>query len=131
VPQEAPRGNETILLVEDDPTLRQATLRTLRQQGYQVIATASGPEALRQWEEHQGRIDLMITDLLMPESMNGLALAEQLRRENNSLKVILCSGYRTQVPQPGALAQSGIGWLPKPYDPKTLATTVRACLDQA
>ncbi len=121
------RGGETILLVEDDPVVRQAAAQTLRWLGYRVCEAASGPAALEQWRTHGSQIQLLLTDQAMPEGMTGLELADQLQKMKPSLKVIVASGHVACNVQGG---RPGITWLPKPFDLATLAEAVRICLDQ-
>ena len=86
-------GNETILLVEDEPDVRDVVAGILELQGYHVLTAADGPDALALWEEHRSGVDLLITDIVMPNGMKGNELAERLRGESPELKVIFSSGY--------------------------------------
>ena len=122
------KGRETILAVEDEPALRLMLVNGLRRLGYQVLAAASGPEALELWRLHRDSIDLVITDMVMPGGMNGRQLVARLRQERPHLKVILSSGYSQELSAEG-LQHLNATFLPKPYSPKKLATLVRACLD--
>jgi two-component system, cell cycle sensor histidine kinase and response regulator CckA len=90
-------GTETILLVEDEQSLRALTRRFLENRAYTVIEASSGREALAIWPEHRDEIDLLMTDLVMPEGISGRELAERLRVDKPSLKVILTSGYSPDV----------------------------------
>jgi CheY-like chemotaxis protein len=125
-----PRGHESILLVEDDPAVRRGTAQCLRLFGYQVIESASGMDALRRWPELRGKFQLLFTDMVMPEGVSGLELAEKFRREEPGLKVIIFSGYSAEVISRGERADPGIVYLPKPCEARRLCLTVRACLDQ-
>jgi two-component system cell cycle sensor histidine kinase/response regulator CckA len=125
-----PRGHhrETILVVEDEPDLRELVCELLVACDYTVHAAATGVEALHVWDRVGGRVDLLLTDVVMPQGINGRELAEELRRRKPDLRVIYTSGYS------GALAGHRLrledGWfLPKPYRPGLLAQVVRACLD--
>src|SRR5439155_19723923 len=73
-------GHETILLVEDEPVLRELARTILKDYNYEVIEASCGAEAIQVWEGHQGRIDLLFTDMVMPHGMSGRELAEELRR---------------------------------------------------
>src|SRR5947199_10515199 len=73
-------GNETILVVEDDAAVRQMTCVFLRHCGYRILEATSGLDALKIWDKNHGEISLLFSDMVMPEGMNGLSLAEQLRR---------------------------------------------------
>ena len=122
-------GHETILVVEDEPVLRELVCDVLEKYNYRVIQAGSGHEALRVWDEFEGEIDLLLTDMVMPEGLTGRELALQLRKRKPDLKVIYSSGY-----SPDALAREpGQGgetvFLPKPYVPPQLARLVRQCLD--
>lgn len=119
-------GSETVLLVEDDIALRRMTALCLRKLGYAVLEAGTGSEALKQWENHAGRIDLLLTDMVMAEAMTGLELAERLMRQRPELKVVISSGYSPDLVRPDALP--GLNFLVKPYDPATLARCVRKSL---
>jgi CheY-like chemotaxis protein len=124
------RGDETILIVEDEAAVRRMAVMSLQWFGYHVLEAANGPEALRQWEQHRAEIALLFTDMVMPEGMTGLDLAKQLREANGSLKVIISSGYSVDIANSGIPAGSGIAYLSKPYEVKSLVAMVRKCLDQ-
>jgi PAS domain S-box-containing protein len=121
-------GKETIMVVEDEPVLREMVCEILKQYDYRVIDAASGVEALRVWDEFDGDVDLLLTDLVMPEGMTGRELAVQLKRRKPDLKVIYSSGY-----SPDSIGRD-LGhrdtvFLAKPYLPPQLARTVRQSLD--
>jgi signal transduction histidine kinase/CheY-like chemotaxis protein len=128
-PREAPlaRGNETILLAEDDDVLRRLTARILTAQGYRVLEASDGVEALRVADEHGGTLDLLTTDMVMP-SMGGHDLASQLTARRPGLKVLFVSGYTDDAIGRGEL-QPGDAFLQKPVDPRILAKKVRQMLD--
>ena len=128
-PREAPlpRGNETILLAEDDEVLRTLTARILIAQGYNVLEASDGVEALRVAEGHTGALDLLTTDMVMP-SMGGHALANELSARRPGLKVLFVSGYTDDAVGRGEL-QPGDAFLQKPVDPRQLARKVRQVLD--
>lgn len=121
-------GNETILLVEDEPMLRELAHLILNDYKYNVLEAANGVEALKVWEAHQGGIDLLLTDMVMPEGMTGHELAVELRKRKPDLKVIYTSGYSADV-MGGELSLTETRFLQKPYQPPMLAKTVRECLD--
>jgi CheY-like chemotaxis protein len=121
-------GKETILLVEDEPVLRELVREVLSQYEYRVIEAASGVEALKAWDGHDGQIDLLLTDMVMPEGMTGSEVAAQLRKRKPELKVIFTSGYSAEV-MGKDISQSDIAFLSKPYLPSQLAQLVRQCLD--
>ena len=124
------RGHETILLVEDEAAVRRMAVIGLRWFGYNVLEAADGPEAIRVWNRDHAEIDLLLTDMVMPEGMTGLDLAERLRAMRADLKVIISSGYSTEIMKSGVPAGPGIAFLAKPYEVKVLVAAVRKCLDQ-
>jgi CheY-like chemotaxis protein len=129
-PEELPRGeNETILLVEDDASLRRMIGQILRAFGYCVHSAANGKEALALWHEHGAQVNLLLTDMVMPEGITGLELAERLRKLKPDLKAIISSGYSSEIPKTGAIHANSVVYLPKPYEAKTLAEVVRNCLN--
>jgi len=128
-PQKAVKGgHETIMLVEDEPVLRELAHVILNDYHYQVLEAGTGVEAIKVWEKHEGKIDLLLTDMVMPEGMTGRELAEELRRRKPDLKVIYTSGYSADV-MGGDLGLRDAKFLQKPYPPPLLAKTVRECLD--
>jgi two-component system cell cycle sensor histidine kinase/response regulator CckA len=122
-------GRETILVVEDQPNVRRLLSQTLRAQGYSVLEAENGQEAVSVWGEHGSKIDLLLTDMIMPEGMTGLELAARVRAWKPSLKVIISSGYSHEFAQRSAIDRAGIHYLPKPYESRRLADAVRRCLD--
>jgi CheY-like chemotaxis protein/two-component sensor histidine kinase len=124
-----PRGTETLLVVEDEPTLRHLARSVLELQGYKVLSANNGQDALHAVRDHKGSpIRLVITDVVMP-LMGGKILVEWLRASNPDLKIIFTSGYTNDaITQEGMLPQ-GVEFLPKPYTPRTLACKVREMLD--
>ncbi len=121
-------GQETILLVEDEPVVRELVREILQTYQYRVIEAGSGVEALRIWDEHNGQFDLLLTDIVMPEGLNGRELAEQLRRRKPRLKVIFSSGYSAES-SGKELRDGDTSFLAKPYRPQELAQLVRRRLD--
>ncbi len=121
-------GSETILLVEDEPMLRELARLILKDYKYEVLEAANGVEALKIWDQHEGKIDLLLTDMVMPEGVTGRDLADQLRRRKPDLKVVFTSGYSADV-MGGEMPLDDTRFLQKPYPPPLLAKTVRECLD--
>jgi PAS domain S-box-containing protein len=121
---------ETILLVEDEPILRELARMILKDYDYQVLEAGTGHEALNVWDEHRGEVDLLLTDMVMPEGMSGRELAEKLKDRKPSLKIIYTSGYSAEV-MGSDLDNRCIRFLQKPYPPPQLAQMVRECLDVA
>ncbi len=121
-------GTETILLVEDDPKVREVAVRALRDRGYRVLEAATGTEALRAAESTGDPINLLLTDVVMPH-MSGRELAERVRALRPRIRVLYTSGYGEYAsvhhPEPGR----SVALLPKPFDPASLARKVRDVLD--
>ncbi|HXI69526.1 MAG TPA: GAF domain-containing protein [Verrucomicrobiae bacterium] len=122
-------GSETILLVEDDASLRKSVRTTLSRLGYKVVEAMTGVEALEVWKLHHEEISLLLTDMVMPDGMNGIELAEKLLRKNPGLKVIYTSGYSADVDGKDFPLDEGVNFLAKPYEAHKLAKTVRSRLD--
>ena len=127
---ELPGGPEVILVVEDDPAVRLLVSNLLQRSGYTVLVAPTGITALEVWKEHKTRIQLVLTDMIMPDGMTGRELANRLKQERPGLKVIYTSGYSAEVVGKGHALLDGTDFLQKPYSPLTLAQTVRACLDR-
>ncbi|MBL8741061.1 MAG: response regulator [Myxococcales bacterium] len=123
-----PRGWETVLVVEDHALVRRATVRALEGQGYQVLVASSGSEALSVIGSTKAPIDLLVTDMVMPD-MSGKQLAERLTEICPQLKVLFVSGYAdiTFLADPELHAQ--VAFLPKPFTPSALGRKVREVLD--
>jgi PAS domain S-box-containing protein len=121
-------GNETILLVEDEASLRNAVEITLTRLGYHVLAVATTDEALKIWGEHHDKIRLLLTDLLLPGGMNGNELAEQLLKQNPKLKIIYSSGYRADIIGYNFPLKIGVNFLSKPFESHQLAEAVSLIL---
>ncbi len=117
----APRGTETILLVEDEDPVRRVVEAMLKRHGYQVLASASSKEALAAAERHRGEIHLLITDMVMP-GMSGNKMAECLVASRPEMKVLYVSGYGD------AKAQNDAHFLQKPFSTEELATKIREML---
>jgi two-component system, cell cycle sensor histidine kinase and response regulator CckA len=126
---ESKGGTETILLVEDNAGVRLTMRYLLRQCGYRVLEAASGVAALPVWQAHRDEIDLLLTDMVMPDGMSGQELAQRLQRERAELKVVLASGYSAEIIKRNV--KGGFTLLQKPFERETLASTVRQALDAA
>jgi hypothetical protein len=122
-------GTETILVVEDEFLLRELMTTVLTTLGYRVIEAASGVKALEIWQQHKHDIDLVLTDIIMPEGMTGRDLVERIHQEKPELKAIYTSGYSSDIVGKSFLLQEGVNYLQKPFVPQKLARTVRQCLD--
>jgi CheY-like chemotaxis protein len=101
----------------------------LRRHGYQVLEAEQGVAALRVWNEHSGTIDLLLTDLVMPDGIGGMELAARLRERSGQLRVIFTSGYNADISGRELSLQSGQLFIQKPASPALLLETVRRCLD--
>ncbi len=123
-------GSETILVVEDEPALRELVVRQLRRQGYRILQASSGGEALAIWPEHAQEINLLFTDMVMPDGVTGRDLAETLLAEKPDLKVIYSSGYSFEVVQQDFALRKGAQFLQKPYQTPALIKAIRAALDE-
>jgi PAS domain S-box-containing protein len=128
-PQQVRGGKETVLLVEDEAGVLTLARGILQSYGYEVLEASSGVEALRLWAQHDNRIDLLLTDIVMPAGMSGLDLAKKLRQEKHDLKVLYSSGYSIEVAGQDFGLTEGMAFLKKPYQPSALAMKVRECLD--
>ena len=123
-------GNETILLVEDEATLRASLRIALSRLGYRVLEASAGDGALEVWRQHHDEIRLLLTDLVMPGGMTGKELAERLLQQDPKLKVIYCSGYSLEVAGKGLLLKDGVNFLPKPFQSQKLAQIIRHRLEE-
>jgi len=123
-------GSETILLVEDESSLRRALRATLSSFGYRVLESASGAEALEVWQQNAGEIRLLITDMMMPGGMAGRELADQILKQKPDLKVIYTSGYTREAESKELALEEGFNFLTKPFDAQKLARAIRKQLDQ-
>jgi CheY-like chemotaxis protein len=128
-PKQVRGGRETILLVEDEPMLRELASAILKDYDYEVLEASFGEEALRIWNERDGRVDLLFTDMVMPGGMTGRELAENLRARRAGLKVIFTSGYSVDMMEQDIRLTDTI-FLQKPYAPPMLAQIVRTSLDR-
>jgi PAS domain S-box-containing protein len=122
-------GDEMILVVEDEPSVRSMVHRALTKFGYQVVEASCGQEAIEKWTEHHSNIKLLLTDVVLPEGMTGLELAEKLRATRPDLPVIVSSGYNNEPATANRGDVAEMMYLPKPYTIVDLAETVRKCLD--
>jgi signal transduction histidine kinase/ActR/RegA family two-component response regulator len=125
----APRGQETILLVEDEPGVLTLTTTMLRRQGYAVIPAATPGEAIGLAKAHIGRIHLLVTDVVMPE-MNGRDLAGNLRSIYPTLRRLFMSGYTADVIAHHGVLDAGVHFIQKPFSIERLAAKVREALDR-
>ena len=123
-------GNETILLVEDDSSLRASIRIALSRLGYRVLEASNGVAALEVWKQHRDEIRLVLTDMVMPGGLTGKELGEQLLQQDPKLKVIYASGYSADSADKDFSMEEGVNFLTKPFAVNKLAQTVRNCLDK-
>ncbi len=123
-----PTGTETVLVVEDEPAVRRLAVLGLRAQGYTVFEAADGEEALHVVAHLVPRLDLLVSDVVMP-GVSGPGLAERLLQLHPETKLVLMSGHAEATILPPALGMRGIPFLPKPFTPERLARKVREVLD--
>jgi two-component system, cell cycle sensor histidine kinase and response regulator CckA len=122
-------GRETILLVEDEPALRNLVKNILERSGYHVLEAESAFAALEVWADHHSGIDLLLTDMVMPDGMNGKELGQRLLIEKPELRIIYSSGYSPDVVGEDFIENEGQHFLQKPYHPRKLVDMVRLALD--
>jgi PAS domain S-box-containing protein len=129
---QVPGGAETILLVEDEYAVRAVTRRVLESQGYRIYEATTVREALEVWRSHAEEVELLLTDIVMPQGLTGRELAEQLRAQRPALKVIFMSGYSADVvgKDTGFFRRTKSSFLQKPCSARTILETVRRCLDE-
>jgi PAS domain S-box-containing protein len=125
-----PRGNETILVVEDDEAVRAMTCRALERQGYTVLAAGGAREALQIADAHAAEIALLVTDVVMPD-VTGAELAKLMSERRPGMKVLYVSGYADNSIVNHGILEEGVQFLQKPFSPESLARKVRSVLDAA
>jgi hypothetical protein len=122
------KGTETILLVEDEDSMRELTHHCLEKGGYTVLQARDGTEALEIVKEFSKPIRLLLTDVIMP-GISGRELADRLSRSRPRMKVLYMSGYTDDHIAHHGVLEHGVSLLEKPFDPETLLTKVREVLD--
>ncbi len=131
--QEAPAPalghGEVILLVEDEPAVREVGVKVLGRQGYKVLSAENGRMALDLWSVHRSEVALLLTDMVMPGGVSGLELARRLQAEKPSLRVIYTSGYNREIAGDEEAMRQGMNYLAKPYEIDRLFLLVREVLD--
>jgi two-component system cell cycle sensor histidine kinase/response regulator CckA len=121
-------GTETILLAEDEASVRELVAKTLRQRGYRVIEAPDGQTALAAAEAHQGKLDLLITDVVMPD-ISGPEVARGLRQDRPGIRVLYMSGYTDDAVLQHGVLTNETPFLQKPFSPAELAAKVREVLE--
>jgi two-component system, cell cycle sensor histidine kinase and response regulator CckA len=122
-------GGETVLLVDDEEPIRELASRVISRVGYKVLSASNGREALNLYRERGNEIALVVLDLIMPE-MGGKQCLEGLLSYDPSVKVVIASGYLSDIPKTDTIAAGAKAFVGKPYDMKQLLATVRAALDE-
>lgn len=122
-------GTETVLVVEDESSVRRLVGGLLRDKGYRVLEAENGVRALEIWATRGDTLDLLLSDMVMPGGVSGLDLARQFKQERPELKVLLTSGYSDESLGIDFSTMDGIDFMSKPYHPEQLARRVRSCLD--
>ena len=122
------RGKETILLVEDEPAVRQVALRALSSRGYRVHPARDAEEALQLAESLLPSLDLLITDVVMP-GMDGIELSEQLRSRHPQIRVLYMSGYSEAMLYRQRTDGDGVNFVEKPFTPERLLRQVHGALN--
>ena len=129
-PQDGPTGDEAILLVEDEPAVRDVAAQFLRACGYDVVVAHRGDDALDLVRRFQLPVDLLVTDVILP-MMNGRQLYEQMRELRPELRVLFMSGYNDDVIAPHGVLEPDVAFVEKPFSQETLAHKVREALGRA
>ena len=124
---DAARGQETLLIVEDQPDVRRMSLSILKASGYRLLEAGNAEQALRLSANYRGKIDLLVTDVIMP-GLNGRQLADRLVEERPGLKVLYTSGYTADVIALHGSLEPGMEYLPKPFGAAQLSAKVREVL---
>ena len=119
---------ETILVVEDDLAVREMTCDILSQNGYLVLVAESEKQALKAWDRFARRIDLLLTDVLIPYRTTGLELARRFKRTKPNLKIVFTSGFGPEICS-GVPALTGGLFLPKPFSAPALLRAIVTCLN--
>ena len=124
-------SNSTVLLVEDDVSVRNLVARLLKMHGYRVVSAASGRAALPLWDQHKDEIDLLLTDVVMPDGVSGRELARRCQSDNPHLQVIYTSGYNVELSTENGWLREGIHFVQKPYRPEQLLQLIAEVLGKA
>ena len=127
-PAEAPQGSETVLLVEDEEAVRRLTQAVLSRNGYNVLLAKDGEEALQAIHQHDGRIQLLLTDVVLPRT-GGREIARQVSRLLPEIKVLFTSGYSDRAFVENGMLESGMAFMAKPFTPEELLRKVREVLE--
>jgi two-component system, cell cycle sensor histidine kinase and response regulator CckA len=130
LPTDLSGGTETVLVVEDEDRVRNLCVQILERLGYKVLRGSNGAEAIGVAEKHGDRIDLLVTDVVMP-GMSGAEMAAQLVLHHPEMKVLFTSGYTDDAIVRHGVLDEGVSFIGKPYTPSALAKKVREVLNRA
>jgi PAS domain S-box-containing protein len=122
-------GNESILVVEDEPAVRRVAVLCLRQLGYRVTEAIDGLDALKIWEREGGGFDLVFSDMVMPGGLSGMDLCSRLKQKKVALRTLVTSGFSAEILDEENDTGHEVTYLPKPYNISKLAAAIRSCLD--
>ena len=122
------RGSETILVAEDEDGVRSLTKEVLEKYGYTVLEASNGEEALKIVERHEGPLDLLLSDVVMPR-MGGPELAQELLARRPAVKVLYMSGYTDHPMVRRGVVNAGVAFLQKPFTPTVLVSRIREILE--
>ncbi len=131
VPPARASAGGCVLVVEDEEMVREMAVLALRHLGYEVLSAVDGPDALRVWQQAGPRVELVFSDMVMPNGMSGLDLARRLKGERPDVKVVITSGYSLDLARAGIPPEMEILFLPKPYQIGELAAAMKQCLKRA
>jgi PAS domain S-box-containing protein len=129
--KKAQRGTETILVVEDEPTVRKTIAACLHLRGYRVLEASDGVEAKTLWSQAREQVDLLLTDMVMPGGISGLDLAEACQASRPGLPTIILSGYSAELAASGLPSRPGLTHLLKPCNATELSAAIRKALEEA
>ena len=121
--------SKTILVVEDEPDLLEIVEELLMMGGFKVLRASSAASALQVWEQKSAEIDLVLTDITLPDGTTGVVLGDKLRIANQFLRIIYTSGHCAETAAMRYALPAGANFLQKPFHPKVLLETVRKCLN--
>ena len=126
-----PKGNETLLVVEDEKSVRHLVTTTLERCGYTVLTAVTGRDAIKVWEKNKSRIHLLLTDVIMPDGMSGTELGNRLALENPDLKIIYTSGHGQKAFGNTDTELDPRSFIQKPYSLRQIAALIRQRLDES
>lgn len=121
----------TVLIAEDEESLKMLATLTIKAQGFEVLAASTAEEALQYWEQHAEEIVLFFTDIVMPGEMTGFDAAKQIRARSSALPVIFSSGHSGALANNIAELQKGVCYLPKPYRQMELGALVSTIIESS